>query len=71
MIPKMRASHFTKKYSVSFVQPDGRASEPFYSTPATTRTPSPRPGRCLRSEFDVMLRDNAIEKAPKFARKRR
>ena len=31
MIPKMKASHFTKKYSVSFVQPDGRRSQPFNS----------------------------------------
>jgi 2-polyprenyl-6-methoxyphenol hydroxylase-like FAD-dependent oxidoreductase len=30
MIPKMRASHFVKKYSVTFVQPDGRRSQPFY-----------------------------------------
>jgi flavin-dependent dehydrogenase len=30
MIPKMRASCFTKKYSVSFVQPDGKRSQPFY-----------------------------------------
>ena len=30
MIPKMRASHFVKKYSVCFVQPDGKRSQPFY-----------------------------------------
>ena len=30
MIPKMKNSHFVKKYSVGFVQPDGKRSEPFY-----------------------------------------
>ena len=30
MIPKMKASHFQKKYSVTFVQPDGKRSTPFY-----------------------------------------
>src|SRR6188768_1134500 len=30
MIPKMRASQFVKKYSVTFVQPDGNRSQPFY-----------------------------------------
>src|SRR5262249_8304943 len=30
MIPKLKASHFTKKFSVQFVRPDGRASQPFY-----------------------------------------
>jgi flavin-dependent dehydrogenase len=30
MIPKMRQSCFVKKYSASFVQPDGRSSQPFY-----------------------------------------
>src|ERR1700745_1758182 len=30
MIPKMRKSAFVKKYSVTFVQPDGKRSQPFY-----------------------------------------
>src|SRR5258706_11674040 len=30
MIERMKASHFTKKYSVAFVSQDGRASQPFY-----------------------------------------
>ena len=30
MIPQMRQSHFVKKYSVRFVQPDGGRSQPFY-----------------------------------------
>src|SRR5829696_7858279 len=48
MIPKMRKSHFVKKYSVTFVQPDGRRSQPFYFF--------------NRYEFDQMLLDNAREK---------
>src|ERR1043166_6961189 len=30
LISKMKKSHFVKKYSVIFVQPDGRSSQPFY-----------------------------------------
>ena len=30
MIPKLRQSGFMKKYSVQFVSPSGRASQPFY-----------------------------------------
>lgn len=30
MIPKMKASRFVKTYSVTFVQPHGRRSQPFY-----------------------------------------
>ena len=30
MLPKMRTSNFVKKYSVTFVQNDGRRSQPFY-----------------------------------------
>src|SRR5881296_4444191 len=30
LIEKMRQSHFIKKYSVQFVSPSGKASQPFY-----------------------------------------
>src|SRR5436189_3328475 len=30
MLPKMKGSHFVKKYSVQFVNHKGRLSEPFY-----------------------------------------
>src|ERR1035438_10368098 len=30
LIEKMKASNYTKKFSVQFVSPDGRASHPFY-----------------------------------------
>lgn len=62
MIPKMRASHFMKKYSVCFVQPDGRASDPFYFFTRYDRETVAQSWQVLRSEFDVMMRDNAVEK---------
>ena len=30
LIERMKQSHFQKKYSVVFVQPNGKASQPFY-----------------------------------------
>ena len=30
MLPKMKGSHFVKKYSVQFVNQHGKLSEPFY-----------------------------------------
>lgn len=62
MIPKMKASHFMKKYSVCFVQSDGRASDPFYFFNRYDRDTIAQSWQVLRSEFDVMMRDNAIEK---------
>src|SRR5260221_1136516 len=62
MIPKMRASHFVKKYSVSFVQPDGRRSQPFYFFNRYDRETVAQTWQVLRSEFDQMLLDNAREK---------
>lgn len=58
VIERIKASHFPKKYSVQFVSRDGRASQPFYffqhfeHEAATT-------WQVLRSEFDLMLLDNA------------
>lgn len=62
MIPKMRASHFVKKYSVTFVQPDGRRSQPFYFFTRYDRGTVAQTWQVLRSEFDQMLLDNAREK---------
>lgn len=62
MIPKMKSSHFMKKYSVCFVQADGRASDPFYFFNRYDRDTIAQSWQVLRSEFDVMMRDNAIEK---------
>ncbi|MBI4623433.1 MAG: tryptophan 7-halogenase [Verrucomicrobia bacterium] len=62
MIPKMRASAFVKKYSVTFVQPDGRRSQPFYFFTRYDRETVAQTWQVLRSEFDQMLLDNAREK---------
>lgn len=62
MIPKMKASHFVKKYSVSFVQPDGRQSQPFYFFTRYDRETIAQSWQVLRSEFDEMLLNNAREK---------
>lgn len=62
MIPKMRASHFVTKYSVTFVQPDGRRSQPFYFFTRYDRGTVAQTWQVLRSEFDQMLLDNAREK---------
>jgi flavin-dependent dehydrogenase len=60
MLEKLRASAFVRKYSVQFVNQQGRMSEPFYFR-------DHRPHECsdtwqvLRSEFDQMMLDNARE----------
>lgn len=62
MIPKMRGSHFVRKYSVTFVQPDGRRSQPFYFFNRYDRNTVAQTWQVLRSEFDQLLLDNAREK---------
>jgi flavin-dependent dehydrogenase len=58
MLPKLKASRFTRKESVQFVNENGKLSEPFYFTDY-------RPGeqsqtwQVRRSEFDQMMLDNA------------
>jgi flavin-dependent dehydrogenase len=62
MIPKMKSSRFVEKYSVTFVQPDGRRSQPFYFFTRYDRETVAQTWQVLRSEFDQMLLDNAREK---------
>src|SRR5262245_1100258 len=61
LLDKMRESAFIKKYSVQFVSPSGKASQPFYFStryaPEVAQT-----WQVLRSEFDLMLMENAREK---------
>jgi flavin-dependent dehydrogenase len=60
MLPKMKRSHFVKKYSVQFVTSKGKVSEPFYFR-------ENKPHECsdtwqvVRSEFDQMMLKNAEE----------
>ncbi|MFN3322904.1 MAG: NAD(P)/FAD-dependent oxidoreductase [Bryobacteraceae bacterium] len=58
LVERMKASHFPKKYSVQFVSPDGRASQPFYFFQHLKHEASCT-WQVLRSEFDQMLLDNA------------
>jgi flavin-dependent dehydrogenase len=57
----MKGSHFTRKYSVQFVSPDGRASHPFYFF-KHLKHEAANTWQVLRSEFDQVLMDNAREK---------
>ena len=59
LIPQMKASGFQKKYSVVFVQPDGRASQPFYFFNRYDRETVAQTWQVMRSEFDQMLLDHA------------
>lgn len=59
LIPKLRESSFIKKYSVQFVAPSGRASQPFYFSDRYDENTVAQTWQVLRSEFDQMLVDNA------------
>jgi flavin-dependent dehydrogenase len=61
VLDRMKASHFTKKYSVQFVGASGRASVPFYFWQQLDHEAS-MTWQVLRSEFDQLLLDNAREK---------
>lgn len=62
MIPKMRSSCFTKKYSVSFVQPDGQRSQPFYFFNRYDRETVAQTWQVTRADFDLMLLNHARER---------
>lgn len=61
MIPRMKESHFPKKYSVQFVSTEGKLSVPFYFFQHFEHDAA-MTWQVLRSEFDQMLLDNAREK---------
>jgi flavin-dependent dehydrogenase len=60
MLPKMRNSHFVKKYSVQFINQHGKLSEPFYFVEHKDH-PSSQTWQVLRSELDEMLLQNSRE----------
>jgi flavin-dependent dehydrogenase len=62
LIDRMKESHFTKKYSVQFVSPSGRASQPFYFFNRYDRETVAQTWQVLRSEFDEMLLNHARER---------
>src|SRR6187455_3873420 len=58
MLPKMQRSHFVKKYSVQFVNANGKQSAPFYFWDNKPHECS-QTWQVVRSEFDQMLLENA------------
>ena len=58
MMPKMKGSHFVKKFSVQFVTTDGKSSTPFYFH-THLKHEAAQTWQVLRSELDQMLLDNA------------
>ena len=59
LVPLMKDSCFVKKYSVQFVSPSGRASQPFYFSDRYDRETIAQTWQVLRSEFDQILMDKA------------
>jgi flavin-dependent dehydrogenase len=59
LIGRMRQSAFIKKYSVQFISPTGKASQPFYFFNRYDRETVAQTWQVLRSEFDQMLLDQA------------
>jgi flavin-dependent dehydrogenase len=62
LIEKMRTSPFVKKYSVQFVSPSGKASQPFYFFTRYDRETVAQTWQVLRSEFDQMLLNHARDR---------
>ena len=60
MLDKMKASPFVKKYSVQFVNSQGKESAPFYFHDNKPHECS-QTWQVLRSEFDTMMLQNARE----------
>ncbi len=61
MIDALKASAFTKKYSVQFVRPDGKVSQPFYFDRHLDHEAA-QTWQVTRSDFDQMLVENARSK---------
>jgi len=62
LIPMMKSSAFVKKYSVQFISPNGKASEPFYFFTRYDRDTIAQTWQVLRSEFDEILMNHTRSK---------
>src|SRR4030095_210554 len=62
LISRMKESNFVKKFSVQFVAPNGKGSQPFYFFTRYDRETVPQTWQVLRSEFDAMLLENTRAK---------
>jgi flavin-dependent dehydrogenase len=60
MLDKMKASPFVKKYSVQFVNANGKVSAPFYFHDNKPHECS-QTWQVIRSEFDILMLQNARE----------
>jgi flavin-dependent dehydrogenase len=60
LLPKLRSSHFPKKYSVRFVSPEGDEAQPFYFF-ETVPGQRAQTWQVERSEFDQISLTHAIE----------
>ncbi len=60
MLDKMKASHFVKKYSVQFINANGKVSAPFNFWDNKPHECS-QTWQVIRSEFDTMMLENARE----------
>jgi len=60
LLEKLKASPFTRKYSVAFANPAGKESRPFYFFEANHHE-SAVTWQVTRSEFDLMLIEHAAE----------
>ncbi len=58
MLPKLKGSHFVKKYSVQFVTQHGKLSEPFYFVEHKPHESS-QTWQVYRQEFDTIMLNNA------------
>ena len=65
MLPKMKASHFVKKYSVQFVNATGKLSAPFYFWDNKPHECS-QTWQVVRSEFDLLMLRNAAAQGVAF-----
>jgi len=65
LLDRMRQSAFVKKYSVQFVSPNGKASQPFYFFERYDRDSVAQTWQVLRSEFDLMVMQHARDKGVK------
>lgn len=61
LLEKMKASHFTRKYSVQFVSSNGKASQPFYFSQHLEHEAA-QTWQVVRAEFDHLLLENARSK---------
>ncbi len=62
LVDKMKQSHFVQKFSVCFVPPHGKTSQPFYFFNSYDRDTVAQTWQVVRSEFDQILLNNARDK---------